>query len=58
MLIKTSVKYHYTSIKVVNILKDVAELELSHITDGNKKWYNLWKTAQFSLKNLNTYYMI
>ena len=40
MLIETSVKYHYTSIKVVNILKDVAELELSHITDGNKKWYN------------------
>lgn len=42
MLIETSVKYHYTSIKVVNILKDVAELELSHITDGNKKWYNLF----------------
>lgn len=58
MLIKTSVKYHYTSIKVVNILKDVAELELSHITDGNKKWCNVWKTAQFSLKNLNIYHMI
>ena len=42
MLTKTSVKYHYTSIKVVNILRDVAELELSYITDGNKKWCNLF----------------
>ena len=59
MLIKNSVRYHYTSIKVANILKDVEELELSYITDGNKKWYNLFG-KQFSsfFKNLNTYHMI
>lgn len=47
MQIETTIRYHYISISMVNIKmtilsadQDIKDLEHSHITGRNVKWYN------------------